>query len=269
VPSRRPNAALVARGLLDCRVSAARGPEDAHLDPPQAGVQATPATPWKRQLRRALRRPREPFNALSHLFGVVLAVGGGTYLLIASAGAPWRTASFATYALASIALFTASTLLHALPDRPPLGERLRRADHAAIFLLIAGSYTPVMLVTLHEQASAWTWPLFGLVWGLAAAGAVFKLAVFRMPRGLSTALYVALGWLALLALGAIIHAMRPGGVLLLVAGGLLYSLGAVVFALERPDPAPRSFGYHGLWHLFVLAGWSAHFAMMALYVLPL
>lgn len=198
----------------------------------------------------------------------MLAVIGGAYLLIASAGAPWRTASFAAYALASTGLFLASTLLHALPDRPPLGERLRRVDHAAIFLLIAGSYTPVTLVTLHAQGSAWTWPLFGLVWGLATAGALFKLLWFRMPRRLSTALYVALGWLALLAIRPIVRAMHPGGIALLAAGGVLYSLGAVVFALERPDPAPRSFGYHGLWHLFVLAGWSAHFAMMALYVLP-
>ncbi len=211
---------------------------------------------------------REPFNAWSHLTGAVAALVAGTWLVIAAAGEPWRAASFAVYGLSSVALFCASALLHALPTRPPLGERLRRADHAAIFVLIAGSYTPVTLVALRPRAPEWAWPLFGVVWALALAGAAFKLIWFSAPRRLSTLLYVLLGWLAVAAIGPIVRAMPAGGVALLVGGGLLYSLGAVVYALQKPDPWPDSVGYHGLWHLFVLAGWGAHFAMMAFYVLP-
>lgn len=215
-----------------------------------------------------IRKPREPFNALSHLAGVVAAVVGGAMLVAAAGAHPWRLASFAVYGVASLALFTASTLLHAVRAPPVLEERLRRADHAAIFVLIAGSYTPVTLVVLRGHGSPWAWPLFGVVWALAAAGVLFKLRWFGAPRWLSTALYLGLGWMALLAIRPIVLAMPGTGVTLLVAGGVLYSIGAVVYAMKWPDPAPRTVGYHGLWHLFVLGGWGAHFAMMALYVLP-
>lgn len=217
---------------------------------------------------RSLSRLREPFNAVSHLAGALLALAGGTFLLVASAGEPWRLASFAVYALTSVGSFIASGLLHALPSASAGGEWRRRADHAAIYLLIAGSYTPLTLVTLRGHGSGWGWPLFAVVWGLAWLGAGYELLGVRAPRRLSTALYLLLGWLAIVAVGPIVAAMRPGGVALLVAGGALYTVGAVVYARERPDPLPSWLGYHGLWHLFVLAGWAAHFAMMAFYVLP-
>jgi len=241
--------------LLDCPVTRHDGSHRASPSPRSTGGR------WRRGLR-------EPFNALSHLAGAVVALAGGVYLVARAAGEPWRAASFAAYALASVTLFAASTSLHALPLQSAAGEWRRRGDHAAIFGLIAGSYTPVALVTLRGAGSAWAWPLFGLVWALAVAGMIFKLAWFHAPRWLSTGLYLLLGWLALLAIRPIAAAMPPGGLALLVAGGLLYSVGAVVYARKRPDPAPAVFGYHGLWHLFVLAGWAAHFAMMALYVLP-
>ena len=205
---------------------------------------------------------------MSHAVGIVLALVGGVYLVLASDGAPWRAWSFVAFTLSSIALFTASTLLHAVRAGPRLEERLRRADHAAIFVLIAGSYTPITLVSLRGAGSPWSWPLFLVVWTLALAGVAFKLVWFRAPRWLSTALYLLLGWMAILVLRPIAQALAPGGLALLVTGGVLYSVGAVVYALKRPDPAPGAVGYHGLWHLFVLAGWGAHFAMMAAYVLP-
>lgn len=217
---------------------------------------------------RAAPRLKEPFNALTHLAGAVAALGGGIGLVVAAAGEPWRTASFVVYSTASLALFAASTLLHAVRAGPGLETWLRRSDHAAIFLLIAGSYTPVTLVTLRDHDARAAWPLFIAVWVLALGGVLFKLLWFRAPRWLSTALYLLLGWMALLAIGPLVRAMPVGGIALLVAGGAFYSVGAVVYAFKRPDPAPATVGYHGLWHLLVLAGWGAHFAMMALYVLP-
>lgn len=210
---------------------------------------------------------KEPFNALSHLVGALLAAVGTIWLLAVAVGRPWHLMAAAIYGAASITLFVASTLLHAVRGRPERVERLRRADHAAIFVLIAGSYTPVALVSLRESGSPWAWPLFITVWVLAVAGVVFKLRWFGGPRWLSTALYVGMGWLAVVAIRPLALSVPTEGIVLLAVGGLLYSVGAVVYALKRPDPAPRTIGYHGLWHLFVLAGWAAHFAMMALYVL--
>jgi len=202
------------------------------------------------------------------MIGALVALVGGFALVAAAAGDPWRMLSFAIYALASLTLFSASALLHGVRAGPTLGEWLRRADHAAIFVLIAGSYTPIALVTLRSHAPGWTWPLLTTVWAFAVLGVLFKLFWFRAPRWLSTGLYLLLGWMALVAIRPIARAMPWGGVALLVAGGLLYSVGAVVYALKRPDPAPGRIGYHGVWHLFVLAGWGAHFVMVAAYVLP-
>jgi hemolysin III len=214
------------------------------------------------------RTLREPVNALTHAVGIPLALTGLVLLLVLSGGEPWRTATFAVYGASLVILYTASTLLHALK----LGERglqaLRTFDHAAIFGLIAGSYTPVALVTLKAQSPAWGWTLFGVVWGLALAGIAFKLFWIAAPRWLSTGLYLLLGWLAVTAVVPLVRALPPGGVLWLVLGGLFYSLGAVIYARKRPDPVPGVFGYHELWHLFVLAGSACHFVMMIAYVLP-
>lgn len=217
---------------------------------------------------RARRRVREPFNAATHLVGALVALAGGAYLVVASAGEPWRLASFSAFAVTSVGLFTASALLHAMPVQHGRVGWRRRADHAAIFLLIAGSYTPVTLVTLRSHGSPWAWPVCSTVWALALAGVTFKLLWFHAPRWLSTGLYLLLGWLAIAAIGPIVSAMRVGGSALLGAGGVAYTLGAIVYARKLPDPAPGRVGYHGLWHLLVLAGWGAHFVMMALYVLP-
>lgn len=225
--------------------------------------------PVRKVSTHAVRSPlREPFNAVSHAVGVVAAVVGGTWLVASSEGDPWKAWSFLVFAVGSVGLFTASTLLHAVRAGPRLERRLRRADHAAIFALIAGSYTPITLVILREAGSGWAWPMFLAVWTLAVAGVLFKLVWFDAPRWLSTALYLVLGWMALAVLRPIALAIPLGGVVLLAAGGVLYSVGAVIYALKRPNPAPGVLGYHGLWHLFVLAGWGAHFAMLAAFVLP-
>jgi hemolysin III len=146
-------------------------------------------------------------------------------------------------------------------------RRLRVFDHAAIFVLIAGTYTPITLVSLRVVNPAWSWALFGTVWGLAVLGVVFKLFWIGAPRWLSVALYVALGWMATIAVAPLLKALPLGAMLWMLAGGLFYTIGALVYATKRPDPWPRTFGFHALWHLFVLAGSISHFTMVFAYVI--
>ncbi len=211
---------------------------------------------------------REPVNSLTHFAGILLSIAGLVALLVLSAGEPWRTVSFAVYGGALVLLYTASTLLHALRVGAEGQRRLRLLDHAAIFVLIAGSYTPIALVTLQQRSAVWGWGLFGAAWGIALLGIVFKLFWLEAPRWLSTALYLLMGWLALVAIVPIVQTLPSGGVLWLVAGGLFYSVGAVVYGLKKPDWFPGVLGYHELWHLFVLAGSACHFVMMLRFVLP-
>lgn len=211
---------------------------------------------------------REPINALTHAVGVILGVVALAALLNLADGDPWRTASAWIYGVSLILLFLASTLLHALRVPPPVLRRLRLIDHAAIFALIAGTYTPITLVTLQEANATLGWTLFAVAWGFALLGGVFKLVWLGAPRWISTGLYLVMGWLAVVALGPLVTALPAAGIAWLVAGGLVYSAGAVVYATKRPDPYPRVFGYHELWHLFVLAGSACHFVLIARYVLP-
>lgn len=211
---------------------------------------------------------REPVNALTHGVGAIAAAAGLVLLLVQSEGEPYRLASALVYGISLITLYTASTLLHAVRAGARTTRVLRLLDHAAIFALIAGSYTPVTLVTLQAENPAWGWTLFAVAWGFALLGIVFKLAWAEAPRWVSTGLYLAMGWLAVIAIVPITRALPPGGVTWLAAGGVIYSLGAVVYGAKWPDPRPPWFGYHELWHLFVLAGSACHYVMVLRYVLP-
>ena len=222
-------------------------------------------TPQPKGLSRYLR---EPVNSLTHFAGILLSVAGLVALIVLSAGEPWRTVSFAIYGGALVLLYTASTLLHALRVGARSLRWLRIFDHAAIFVLIAGSYTPITLVTLQQGKPVWGWALFGFVWGVALLGVIFKLFWLEAPRWLSTGLYLLMGWLALVAIVPIVQTLPSGGVLWLVLGGLFYSVGAIIYGLKKPDWFPGLLGYHELWHLLVLAGSACHFVMILLYVLP-
>lgn len=216
-------------------------------------------------LGRALR---EPWNAITHGVGTVLALVGGVLLVVLSAGDGRRMVAFAIYATSLVLLYLASTLLHAVRARPEVLRRLRVFDHAAIYLLIAGTYTPIALVTLAGVSPAWGWSVFGVAWGAAGLGVLFKLVWLDAPRWLSTALYLALGWMAVVAIAPLVQALPWSALAWLAAGGAFYSVGAVVYALKRPDPWPKVFGYHEVWHLFVLAGSTCHYVLMLRYVLP-
>jgi hemolysin III len=209
-------------------------------------------------------RVREPFNAGSHLVGLLLALAG-TLGLLSLANRPAELVAFSIYGATLILLYGASTVYHAVMLPAERLRPLRTLDHIAIYFLIAGTYTPVALLTLDAPGG---WILLAAVWAIAAAGIPFKIRYLDAPVWLSTAIYLGMGHLALLAAGPIIRAAGVGGLAWLAAGGIAYTVGAVIFTRERPDPLPRLFGYHGLWHVLVLVGSACHFAFMVFHVLP-
>lgn len=207
-------------------------------------------------------RIREPINGLSHLLGLVLA-GAGTLMLLGMASRPEQLAGFGIYGSTLILLYAASTLYHTLPlpERPL--RALRTLDHIAIYFLIAGTYTPIALVTLDNRLG---WTLLAVVWLIAAAGIPFKLFFLDAPVWLSTATYLVMGYLAVVAIIPLARAVSWGGVLWLVAGGIAYTIGAVIYSRQRPNPFPGWFGHHEIWHVLVLIGSACHFAFMVYHV---
>ncbi len=219
-------------------------------------------TPRVRSLGERLR-PVEPFSCYSHLLGVALAIAGLVVLLALGENDPWRRVSFSVYGASLILLYLASTVYHwaLLPIRHR--KWLNRFDHVAIFLLIAGTYTPICLVSLR---GGWGWTVFGIVWSIAFAGTVTTLFFHGLPRWISASIYVAMGWTALIAAAPISRTFPPIAIAWLLAGGFLYSAGAAIYATRRPNPFPRVFGFHEIFHLFVLAGSVAHFVFMLRWV---
>lgn len=201
----------------------------------------------------------EKFNAITHLVGAVLALAGTIVLVVLAAlgGDPWKVVSVSIYGATLVVLYSFSALYHSLRGRPK--NILRELDHHSIYLLIAGSYTPFCLVTLRGP---WGWSLFGLVWGLAVLGSLQELKFKRSRRILSVVIYVVMGWVALVALVQLLHALGPTGFAWLVAGGLFYTIGIVFYVIDT-----RLTHAHGIWHLFVIAGSAAHYVAILHYVL--
>lgn len=200
----------------------------------------------------------ERINALTHLCGAAFAIGGMALLVVLAAihGDSWRIVGVAVYGATLVTLYVVSTLYHSLRGRAK--DVLRKLDHSAIYLLIAGSYTPFALVTLR---GAWGWSLLGVVWGLAIIGIVQELSWARGRRIVSLMIYLVMGWLALVAIAPLARALTGAGLRWLLLGGALYTGGIVFYALsDRWKPA------HGIWHLFVLAGSASHYAAVFLYV---
>jgi hemolysin III len=218
--------------------------------------------------RKKRKRFREPLNGLTHLAGGLLAsVGLGVLLATAArAGRVDQLVAFGIFGFSLIALYTASALYHLLPLSPAGVARLRRVDHMSIFLLIAGTYTPFCLLALD---GGWRVGLLGLVWGLALCGILLKLFWMDAPRWLSVALYLGIGWVAVIAAPALFRAVPIGGMAWVLAGALVYSAGALIYGLRRPNPMPGVFGFHELWHLFVVAGSACHFWAVLGYIAPL
>ncbi len=210
----------------------------------------------------------EPINCLTHLFGVILSLVGMLILIGISKGSALHIFSFTVYGLSSILLYAASSALHGFKVGKKRRRLLLKFDHVGIFCLIAGSYTPIALITLREHSPRLGWGLFFLVWLLAGIGMTLKLRWLDLHHWYSTSFYIALGWLAIFILGPLTQALPTAALLLLILGGLLYSIGAVIFGLQRPNFYPGFFGHHELWHLFVLAGGFSHFLMMVFFARP-
>jgi len=202
----------------------------------------------------------EFLHALSHGLGLALSLAGLAVLvsLASLRGDAWQIVGCSVFGASLVLLYTASTLYHGM--HPGRAKRVfQRLDHAAIFVLIAGTYTPFTLVNLR---GAWGWTLFGLVWGLAILGILLRTAFPVRMGKFSVALYLAMGWLVVIAAEPLAHALRPGGLELLVLGGLAYTVGILFYAWERLP------FHHAVWHGFVLAGSALHFACVLGYVVP-
>lgn len=205
---------------------------------------------------------REPFNTYSHLTGAILALVGTIVLLLLSQGDTARWVGALVFGVSMTMMYVSSSLYHALKVSEKALQDLRRLDHAAIFLFIAGTYTPVVLQGLEPSWKPWA---LGIVWGLAVFGVFFRVFVLKAPRWLYTLSYVGLGWLVVFFWPKL-H-LNIWAVVWLIAGGLAYSLGAINYATKWPDPWPHVVGFHGLWHLFVLAGSIfMYLAVLALYL---
>ena len=209
-----------------------------------------------------LSRLKHPFSALSHLLGAGLAVSG-TVVLLLMAKSPLALLAFAVYGAALVGLYLASGVYHAVVAEGKREAFLRRLDHTGIFLLIAGTYVPVCLLALPRE---WGWTFLVLQTLCALAGVLGTFLLPKFPEALNVGLYLVMGWMALPALGYIRTQWPTQAIVLLVLGGLVYTIGAVIFATDRPHLVPGKFSAHDLWHLFVLGGSACHFALMASYI---
>ncbi|HEX6676579.1 MAG TPA: hemolysin III family protein [Actinomycetes bacterium] len=210
-------------------------------------------------------RVKPRLRGVFHQYAFFVSLASGTLLVLLAATARAGIA-VAVYAVSVSALFGVSALYHRVTWTVPARRRMRRLDHAMIFLLIAGTYTPVGLLVLRGTLAA---VVLAVVWAGAAAGIVLELAWTGAPKWLGGTVYLALGWVAVAAMPQLFARLGVVGGLLIVAGGLVYSAGAAVYALRRPDPVPAVFGYHEVFHLLVIAGVAAHFLAISLYALPI
>jgi len=213
-----------------------------------------------------LAKLREPVNGLTHLAGAIAAFFGMIALLIVARGGTARVASVLVYSLGLMAMFSASAIYHMAIVKPTVLQILRKIDHSAIFLLIAGTYTPFCLLAFK---GFWHWGLLALIWAIAAIGIVVKVFYINSPRWLHTGIYVVMGWLCVMAAPQMPSVLPLAAMIGLFVGGVLYTLGAVVYATKILDFVPGKFGFHEVWHIFVLLGALAHFvAILALLLLP-
>ncbi len=218
----------------------------------------------------SINKLRDPISGLTHLFAAFAALIGTWVLLgfergnTASVGFQ-KEISILVYGLSLILMFSASAAYHLIQAGPEITLRLRKLDHSAIYLLIAGSYTPICL---YFFGGFWRWGLLGIIWSLALVGVIVKLYVIHAPRWVTAGIYLIMGWLSVLAVQEMLKTMPVGAIVWLVLGGLFFSLGAVIYIRKTPDFYPGVFGFHEIWHIFVILGCTSHFILVAAYIAP-
>jgi hemolysin III len=206
----------------------------------------------------------EVFNSSSHMAAALFAVMGAAFLITRSAvaGQVWSIVSFAIYGASLFGVFLFSTLHHGVKCSPRTDIILRNCDYIAIFPLIAGSYTPICLILLRDSYIGWT--IFGVVWAAAVVGIVLRVAFNDMPSWPLSTLYITMGWLGAFVAVPVYQQIGILGFLLFLGGGVFYTIGFVIYNIEKPNPVPGKFGFHEIWHIFVILGALAHYLMMML-----
>ena len=210
---------------------------------------------------------KDPGSAITHFIGMVLAFFSAFPLLVKAAAEPGKlhVAALAIFIVSMILLYAASTVYHTLDISPRINKILKKIDHMMIFVLIAGTYTPVCLITLGDSTG---WHLLALVWTIAAVGILIKAFWVTCPKWFSSVIYIAMGWICLAVFGQLWSTLPRAAFLWLLAGGLIYTAGGVIYALKLPlfNAKHKYFGSHEIFHLFVMGGSVCHFIFMFCYV---
>lgn len=221
----------------------------------------------KTLIKGGVSRIKDPGSAITHFIAMVAAICATAPLLLKAAREPDHThfISLLIFIVSMIGLYAASTIYHTLDISPQINRLLRKLDHMMIFILIAGTYTPVCLVVLGDKTG---WVLLGLVWAIAIVGIIINACWITCPKWFSSLIYIAMGWVCILAITKILHSLSRAGFAWLLAGGIIYTVGGVIYALKLPffNSKHRYFGSHEIFHLFVMGGSLCHYVMMYRFV---
>lgn len=208
----------------------------------------------------------EPLSSLTHLIGFLLAIAGLVLMIVSAVryGSAWHIVAFSVFGASMVLLYLASAVYHFVPKASFLKKTFRKIDHSFIFVLIAGTYTPIALLPLRGP---WGWTIFGLVWAIALFGIIAKSFELNLKHWQSVAMYLGMGWLIVIALPVIFRSLPEGSLLWLILGGMFYTVGVIFYSFDKMLPLHRWFGMHDVFHIFVMAGSFSHFWLMYKYVL--
>jgi hemolysin III len=213
-------------------------------------------------LKELIKSFREPVSGLTHFSAALVSLLGLAILLIKGWGNGLQMMAFLIYSTSLVLMFSASAVYHLTDSSNRVISVLRKLDHTAIYLLIAGTYTPICLLFFN---GFWQIGLLSIVWAFAFAGIVVKLFTIHAPRWVTAGIYLVMGWLCILAIGEIVRTIPQGAIIWLVLGGLFYTFGAVIYMTKKMDFKPGIFGFHEVWHVFVILGAFSHFLMIAFF----
>ncbi|NOY98633.1 MAG: hemolysin III family protein [Chloroflexi bacterium] len=206
---------------------------------------------------------RDPVSGLTHLVAAIVSTFGLIYLVVVAWGNTAKEVSLIVYGVSLIVMFASSATYHMVVSSPKITQVLRKVDHSAIYLLIAGTYTPFCV---NAFTGFWKWGLLSIIWSLAAIGIGVKVFVINAPRWVSAGVYLIMGWMIVAATKEMLATLPAGALTWLLIGGLAYTFGAIIYITKKMDFVPGTFGFHEVWHVFVILGAAAHFVAILTYV---